>query len=729
MAKQVLNVGSAPDDGTGDTVRAGAIKTNENFTELYDDDVVTAAHIASTANPHSVTKTQVSLGNVDNTSNATERATTATLTNKTLTAPVVNSPTGIVKADVGLSNVDNTADSAKPVSSAQLTALNLKENSANKGAASGYASLGSDSKVPTAQLPALAITDTFVVSSQSAQTGLTAEVGDICIRTDESKSYILKTDPASTFGNWSELLTPTDTVLSVNSLTGAVTLTTANIADSANKRYVTDANLTVIGNTSGTNTGDNAGVTTVTGTTPIVSSGGNTPAISISAATTSAAGSLSAADKVKINALTGSEVTSVTGTAPVVSSGGATPAISMAAATASVNGYATSTQITKLDGIATAATANGTVTGSGTTSGSNTGDQTNITGNAATVTTNANLTGHVTSVGNAVVLGSFSSAQLKAALSDETGSGVAVFGTSPTFTGTVNAAALNTSGAVVFNDAGADVDFRVEGDTNANLLVVDASADAVGIGTDAPETYLHVFKDSSGASTDGSAVAHFESSGSTVLQVSAGTSNDCHIAFGDSGNQNIGSIAYLNNGNHMVFRADNGEKMRLTSGGDLTLSSGAVNATVHTEAAHATTSDIWTGGNTCLLSGSAVTFTDVADAPQAGAVRYVVANAAHVFTDNTALEVDGNENYTCAANDVLMITAKSTSTFRVNILAHGDSASGGGSAANEGFTVNINAVAADYTLATNSNASSVGPMTVNTGVTVTIPTGSRWVIL
>ena len=34
------------------------------------------------------------------------------------------------------------------------------------------------------------------------------------------------------------------------------TLTTANIADSVNKRYVTDANLTVLGNTSNTNTGD-----------------------------------------------------------------------------------------------------------------------------------------------------------------------------------------------------------------------------------------------------------------------------------------------------------------------------------------------------------------------------------------------------------------------------------------------------------------------------------------
>ena len=62
---------------------------------------------------------------------------------------------------------------------------------------------------------------------------------------------------------------------------------------------------------------------------------------------------------------------------------------------------------------------------------------TNISGTASsltagTVTTNANLTGHVTSSGNAAVLGSFTSAQLAGALSNETGSGAAVFGTSPT---------------------------------------------------------------------------------------------------------------------------------------------------------------------------------------------------------------------------------------------------------------------------------------------------------
>ena len=41
-------------------------------------------------------------------------------------------------------------------------------------------------------------------------------------------------------------------------VTDGADATTADIADSSNKRYVTDAQLTVIGNTSGTNTGDNA---------------------------------------------------------------------------------------------------------------------------------------------------------------------------------------------------------------------------------------------------------------------------------------------------------------------------------------------------------------------------------------------------------------------------------------------------------------------------------------
>jgi hypothetical protein len=52
---------------------------------------------------------------------------TQTLTNKTLTSPVVNTPTGIVKGDVGLGNVDNTSDATKNAAVATLTNKSLDE--------------------------------------------------------------------------------------------------------------------------------------------------------------------------------------------------------------------------------------------------------------------------------------------------------------------------------------------------------------------------------------------------------------------------------------------------------------------------------------------------------------------------------------------------------------------------------------------------------------------------
>jgi hypothetical protein len=42
---------------------------------------------------------------------------------------------------------------------------------------------------------------------------------------------------------------------------------------------------------------------------------------------------------------------------------------------------------------------------------------------------------------------------------------------------------------------------------------------------------------------------------------------------------------------------------------------------------------------------------------------------------------------------------------------------------------NTNAIASNYTITSNTNAMSAGNITVNTGVTVTIPSGSRWVIV
>jgi len=65
-----------------------------------------------------------------NTGTTADLSTAQTLTNKTLTSPVINTPTGITKSDVGLANVDNTTDANKPVSTATQTALDLKLASA-----------------------------------------------------------------------------------------------------------------------------------------------------------------------------------------------------------------------------------------------------------------------------------------------------------------------------------------------------------------------------------------------------------------------------------------------------------------------------------------------------------------------------------------------------------------------------------------------------------------------
>jgi hypothetical protein len=57
----------------------------------------------------------------------------------------------------------------------------------------------------------------------------------------------------------------------------------------------------------------------------------------------------------------------------------------------------------------------------------------------------------------------------------------------------------------------------------------------------------------------------------------------------------------------------------------------------------------------------------------------------------------------------------------------GGGATGGGT--DEVFQENGTTVTTDYTLTTGKNAMSVGPITVNGGVAVTVPSGQRWVVL
>ena len=108
-----------------------------------------------------------------------------------------------------------------------------------KGIVNGVASLDATGKVPSIQLPAIAIVDTFVVTDQTQMLALTAQTGDVAIRSDLNKSFILQGTDPSLLSDWQELLTPTDLVLSVNGQVGAVSITdiTGNAGTASNVNW------------------------------------------------------------------------------------------------------------------------------------------------------------------------------------------------------------------------------------------------------------------------------------------------------------------------------------------------------------------------------------------------------------------------------------------------------------------------------------------------------------
>lgn len=133
------------------TNTADVTALTDSVADKADSSTVTA-HISNTSNPHAVTKTQVGLSNVDNTSDSNKPISTATqsaLNAKAtvaqfdaLTSTVANqlatkanstdltahtgntsNPHSVTKSQVGLANVDNTSDLNKPISTATQTQL------------------------------------------------------------------------------------------------------------------------------------------------------------------------------------------------------------------------------------------------------------------------------------------------------------------------------------------------------------------------------------------------------------------------------------------------------------------------------------------------------------------------------------------------------------------------------------------------------------------------------
>jgi hypothetical protein len=149
-------------------------------------------------------------------------------------------PTAL-KTALALNNVDNTSDANKPISSATQTALDAKQ-----------ATLVSGTNIKTINSTSILGSGNIAISSAVAWGGIT---GTLSTQTDLQTALDLKVDENAAITG----ATKTKITYDAKGLvTAGADATTADIADSTNKRYVTDAQLVVVGNTSGTNTGDNA---------------------------------------------------------------------------------------------------------------------------------------------------------------------------------------------------------------------------------------------------------------------------------------------------------------------------------------------------------------------------------------------------------------------------------------------------------------------------------------
>lgn len=144
-----------------------------------------------------------------------------------------------------------------------------------------------------------------------------------------------------------------------------------------------------------------------------------------------------------------------------------------------IDNSSTSSPLIKGDFSANTVTINGTLTSTGVIAGSNlsgtnTGDQTNISGNAATVTTNANLTGPITSVGNTTSIAS------------QTGTGTKfVMDTSPTLItpalGVASATSLGVAGIITTGANGGTAGSITFSGSTSGTTVVQVGAVASGV--------------------------------------------------------------------------------------------------------------------------------------------------------------------------------------------------------------------------------------------------------
>ena len=617
---------SATNAATSASSASGSATTATTQATAASSSATSAASSASSASTSASTATTQASNASTSASAASTSATNASNSATTASTQATNAASSASAASTSATNAASSATSASGSASTATTQASNASTSATNAASSATSASGSATTATTQAGIATTQASNAATSATNAASSATSASNSASTATTQATNASNSASAAST----SASNAATSATNAANSATTAASYTPSQTGNSG--KFLT---------TNGTATSWGTAVTSVTGTAPVVSSGGSTPAISMPKATTSVDGYLSATDWTTFNGKsnTTGTVTSVAATVPSFLSVSGSPITSSGTLALTYSG----TALPVLNGGSGVTTSTGSgnnvLSASPTLSGTaviptiNSGAATALTLQSAgttaiTVDTSQNVGIGTTVIGAQLAVGNTTDQmQMAGGLAGATSA--LYFGT-PNNSGTgsqFNIQYVRSTGAFTFNNAS----ITAGTPTTTERMRIDSSGN-VGIGTNNPTSSLVVAGAVTGIPTV-NGVHIGTQSGYATMEMVGTSGTGSLIDFTQSGIDSKGRILYDNTNNFFTFATNNTEWMRITSTGNvgINIASPTTKLQVYTDGAPAASGNMTTGMAVASGPGS---FALNMGAHSVGGYTWL--NSAYINSSNTA---------------------------------------------------------------------------------------------